>query len=142
MELTLKRVSMTDDGVIGVLLSGVYPVCLTFEEEWKNNAKGISSIPAGSYLCQKFKRPNGLDTYQVMDVPGNRTLILFHPGNTEIDTEGCILPAMEWGYMEAIDDDTGVKELQLAGLRSGEAFKKFMEVVNGKETFTLHIKWC
>ena len=142
MELTLKRISMTDDGVIGVLFSGVYPVCLTLEEEWKNNEKGISCIPVGSYMCRKFTRPNGLETYQVMDVPGNRTLILFHPGNTEIDTEGCILPAMEWSFVDAIDDDTGVKEKQLAGIRSNEAFKKFMDAVNGKESFALHIKWC
>ena len=82
MELTLKRVSLTDDGVIGVLLSGVYPVCLTLEEEWKDNARGLSCIPAGSYKCNRVVTPKHGETFEVSGVPGGRTAILFHSGNT------------------------------------------------------------
>lgn len=141
MELTLKRVSLTDDGVIGVLLSGVYPICLTLEEEWKDNAKGISCIPAGSYVCKRVVTPKHGETFEVTGVPG-RTAILFHSGNTEADTEGCVLTGMEYSYIDAVDDDTGIKEKQVAVLRSREAFFLFMEACLHKDSFTLHVKWC
>ena len=113
MELTLKRVLITDDGVAGVLIKGNRPVCLTLEEEWRNNAKGLSCIPVGSYLCKKITRPSGMITYQVMNVPG-RTAILFHPGNTEADIEGCILTGKEFGEIVGKDEDTSLVEPQLA----------------------------
>jgi hypothetical protein len=142
MELTLKRVSMTDDGVIGVLLSGTYPVCLTLEEEWRDNAKGISCIPEGSYLCKRTITPKHGETFEVMNVPGGRTAILFHSGNTESDTQGCILTGMEYSFIDAVDEESGIKEKQIAVLRSREAFKLFMEACERKETFALHVKWC
>lgn len=141
MELILKRVLFTDDGVPGVLVLRNRPICLTLEEEWKNNEKGISCIPEGSYLCQKFTRPSGMETYQVMNVPG-RTLVLFHPGTTELDTEGCIITGMEYGELQAKDDDSDVVEKQLAVLRSKEAFERFMQAVDGHASFVLTIRNC
>jgi len=141
MEFILKRVLLTDDGVAGVLINGSRPICLTLEEEWKDNAKGISCIPNGSYLCQKVVTPHHGKTYQVMNVPG-RTSILIHSGNTEADTEGCILVGKEYGILETKDDDSGQTEKQLAVLRSKEAFAEFMNIVGDKETFALHVKSC
>ena len=141
MEFTLKRVLLTDDGVAGVLINGSRPVCLTLEEEWKDNAKGISCIPNGDYLCQRVTTPKHGLTYQVMDVPG-RTAILIHSGNTEADTEGCILVGKEYGIVEAKDDDSGQVEKQIAVLRSKEAFSEFMRIVGDKQTFALHVRSC
>ena len=141
MELTLKRFLVTDDGVVGVLINGNRPICLTLEEEWKDNARSISCIPAGSYLCQKVTTPRHGETYQVLDVPG-RTAILIHSGNTEEDTEGCILVGKEFGDIERIDEDTKQKIKKLAVLRSKEAFAEFMRVVDGKQSFALHIRIC
>lgn len=141
MELILKRVLFTDDGVIGVLINGNRPVCLTLEEEWKDNVKGLSCIPEGSYLCNRITRPSGQVTYQVMDVPG-RSAILIHPGNTEKDVEGCILVGKEYGEVETTDDDSGKVERQLAVLRSKEAFEVFMKLLDGREAFALRIKNC
>lgn len=141
MEFTLKRVLLTDDGVVGVLINGNRPICLTLEEEWRDNAKGISCIPNGSYLCQRVVTPKHGLTYQVMDVP-SRTAILIHSGNTEADTEGCILVGKEYGIVDAKDDDAGQIEKQLAVLRSKEAFGEFMKIVGDKQSFALHIKTC
>lgn len=142
MEITIKRVCFTDDGVLGVMIFNNKPVCVTLEEEWKDNKNSISCIPGDrSYLCQRYTRPSGMVTYQVLDVPG-RTFILFHPGTTEIDTEGCILQGKEFGTVEAKDDDSGQKERQIAVLRSKEAFNDFMNLTNEKPTFLLHIKNC
>ena len=141
MELTLKRILITDDGVLGVLICGHRPVCLTLEEEWKENARGISCIPAGSYLCQKVTTPKHGETYQVLDVPG-RSSILIHSGNTEEDTEGCILVGKEFGDIMREDEDTKKQIRKLAVLRSKEAFAEFMRVIDGKPTFALHVRVC
>ena len=135
MELTLKRVSFSDDGTAGVLIFGNRPLCVTLEEDWRDNAKSISCIPEGRYLCERYARPSG------MDVPG-RTYILFHPGTTEIDTEGCILTGKEFGAIVARDEQSGKTEKQLAVLRSKEAFQDLMGFLNGAATFVLHVKNC
>jgi hypothetical protein len=141
MELTLKRFLITDDGVLGVLINGTRPIALTLEEEWKDNARGISCIPAASYLCQKVTTPRHGETYQVLDVPG-RTAILIHSGNTEEDTEGCILLGKEFGDITVKDEDTGRQVKKLAVLRSKEAFAEFMKAVDNKQSFALHIRIC
>lgn len=141
MELTLKRVAFHDDGTIGVLLSGSVPVCLTLEEEWKDNERNISCIPLGSYTCRRVTTPKHGTTYEVAGVPG-RSAILFHSGNTEEDTMGCIITGREFGWMTVKDEDSGAERTKLAVLRSREAFSQFMEAVDGKQEFTLHVRAC
>ncbi len=65
--------------------------CYTLELPWLNNLAGKSCIPCGQYrvilsLSTRFKR----EMPRLIGVPG-RLGILIHPGNTEADTEGCIL---------------------------------------------------
>lgn len=141
MELILKRVLFTNDGVIGVLINGNRPVCLTLEREWKDNEKGLSCIPEGRYLCQRVDTPKHGITYQVLQVP-NRNAILFHSGNTEADSQGCILVGQVFGELEADDPATGQNEKQLAVLNSKAAFDDFMAVMEGRSTFALTIKNC
>lgn len=140
MELTLKRVIANNDGVFGVLCYGDKPLWLTLEEEDKNNSRGISCIPAGSYICKRITRPSGQLTYEVQNVPG-RSAILIHPGNTEKDTEGCILIGKKLDYITAKDDDTEKEETQMAVLESNTAFNEFMKIMNDRMTFVLHVKW-
>lgn len=141
MELVLKRILFSDDGAAGVLICGNQPVCLTLEEDWRDNQKGISCIPEGSYLCRRRTTAAHGETFEVTEVPG-RTGILIHSGNTEMDTEGCILPGMEYGSIGAWDDQSKTIEPQLAVLRSREAFKKFMALVGDRELFALHVRNC
>jgi hypothetical protein len=65
--------------------------CWTLELPWLQNTPGKSCIPTGSYrvlltLSVRF----GREMPRLIGVP-KRTGILIHPGNTEEDTEGCIL---------------------------------------------------
>ena len=129
MEMTLKRVLFTDDGTQGVLITDGRLKFLTLEPEWKNNARGISCIPEGQYLCKRVDTPKHSITFEVMQVPG-RDSILIHSGNTEADTEGCILLGMEAGEVDG----------KRAVLRSKEAFEKFLKLTNDKQTFMLSVK--
>jgi len=67
----------------------------TLEDPWKDNQRNESRIHAGTYQCVphgwepdspvRFKR-----AWRLVNVPG-RSAILIHPGNTAVDTHGCIL---------------------------------------------------
>lgn len=81
---------------IGELWAG--PVCVmrchTVELPWKNNAKGVSCIPAGTYqmaftMSNRFKVPLWL----VLDVPG-RAGVRIHAANFAHQLEGCIALGM------------------------------------------------
>ena len=141
MELSLKRfIANNPDGVPGVLIKGVDILCMTLEEEWKDNARNISCIPEGSYVCKRVTRPSGQVTFEITGVIG-RTSVLFHPGNTEEDTQGCVLVGMEFGKKIVQDEDSGERREKLAVLRSTEAFEKFMTLMGDRQTFILHVKW-
>lgn len=89
-QVTLKRISFRPDGTFGVLLIGDLPICVTVERPWRNNEKGISCIPSGSYIARRVASPKFGDTFEVTQVP-NRTAILFHSGNLADDSHGCII---------------------------------------------------
>ena len=141
MQLTLKRVSTNCDGTFGVLLIDTKPVCVTLEESWKDNLPNESCIPAGVYMCRRHHSPRFGTTYKVMDVPG-RSDIIFHWGNTEANTKGCVLVGDSYGELTAFDDDENEHQLQPAVLRSRYAFGKFMKRLNKEEEFYLNILWA
>ena len=89
-QFKLIRIAYIPDGTFGVLLDEDIPFCLTLEREWKDNEENISCIPRGSYLCKWVQSPKFGDTFEVFDVP-KHTHILFHKGNIEDDSEGCII---------------------------------------------------
>lgn len=93
MHLRLIREPTTDAGAtLGALyVNGVWQ-CWTLEDAIRDHkVPGATAIPAGRYhvivdLSARFQRlmPH------VLDVPGFEG-IRIHPGNTPVDTEGCIL---------------------------------------------------
>ena len=98
--LTLTRFAKTRDGILGRLGPWV-----TLEEEDRGNQRNISAIPPGAYVCRRSRyHAGGYDTYEVTDVPG-RSRILFHIGNTEEDTAGCILLGERLGVLPLADED-------------------------------------
>ena len=72
--------------------------CKTLELPWRGNATGKSCIPPGVYdmhyrrspTIERMTKGEHLSGWELQSVPG-RSLILFHPGNSVVDTEGCIL---------------------------------------------------
>lgn len=74
----------------------------TLERPWANNYKGVSCIPTGSYKVtfawsNRFKKLMP----RLLQVPG-RDGILIHGGNTDLDTEGCILVGQSRGSGDTI----------------------------------------
>ena len=89
MDLILTREDQTDKRTIGSLDSEGIELS-TLENPWEDNEPYISCIPAGEYHCERVNSPRFGNTFQILEVP-DRTHILFHWGNYEKDTLGCIL---------------------------------------------------
>lgn len=130
--IILKRVASRGDGTFGVLLwDGTLPFAVTCELPWRNNEKMISCIPAGTYLCRRVNSPKFGPTFQVLEVP-DRSEILFHKGNVDDDTRGCILTGESFSTW----DDGSVSIAQ-----SGAAFSEFMERLRGSDEFMLQVTY-
>ena len=127
--MIIKRIAETDDGMFGVVVDGITPFALTLENMWLNNTRNLSCIPAGEYRCERVNSPRFGDTFEVMNVP-DRTHILFHKGNTEDNTKGCILIAEEFGYLNK----------KTAILSSSKGYGEFMQRLEGLDSFTLKIE--
>nr|WP_321513145.1 DUF5675 family protein [uncultured Pseudodesulfovibrio sp.] len=98
----------------------------TLENPWLDNARNISCIPAGEYVCRRVISPKYGETFEITFVPG-RTHILFHWGNYPDNTEGCVL----LGSSRAVDVP--------AVWSSKAAHAEFMETTRDVEEFTLSI---
>lgn len=122
MRWTLQRVARTPRETFGVLITPAgRPLCLTLEDAWRFNRVNESCIPAGVYRCEPVDSPRFGKTW-VVDVPW-RSEIIFHPGNTEEDTRGCILVATSFGDGEPLDvAGSGVAFERLRLLRTWQRF--------------------
>lgn len=100
----------------------------TLELPWRDNQKGISCIPKGEYECRRVISPRFGETFEVCNVPG-RSQILFHAGDTQRDTHGCIL----------IGESGCRTEKEFGQSNSTKAFREFMKDLAGIDRFILKI---
>jgi hypothetical protein len=103
-DFILNRLQFDDDVTIGDLFIGGHHICFICEDavrevpgqpvaSWK--IKGATAIPVGRYQIKRtFSNRFQMTTPQLMNVPGFDG-IRIHPGNTSLDTEGCLLPGFE-----------------------------------------------
>jgi hypothetical protein len=92
MELTVLRNRFKPDYTAGQLyIDGTY-FCFTLEDEVRDvKVKGETAIPEGYYDVTFEDSPHfGPQTLTINKVP-NFSQIRIHSGNTEKDTDGCIL---------------------------------------------------
>ena len=99
IKLELKRIDMGLDCTLGVININNEYFCCTLENPWLNNEKNVSCIPAGNYYLEKVNSPKFGKVYEVKDVK-DRTHILFHAGNIEPNTQGCILLGNMFGEIQ------------------------------------------
>lgn len=113
------------------------------EDDWLDNLPSLSCIPAGSYTCRRtLYLKGGYPTYEVTGVP-ERSRILFHVANTEEDVGGCIGLGKKFGGCTVKDEDDPAHwpVIKWAVLRSAEAFKQFMGLLDGVDEFVLEVSW-
>lgn len=134
--LTLTRTEFSSQGIFGMLIDDSHTILLNTLEHAYAQTQGLMShstswspkIPAGKYTCIRGMHALGnlipFETFEITKVPGH-TGCLIHPGNSEADSEGCVLLGMlrQGGYI----------------LSSRKAFSEFMKSVEGLEQFTLEI---
>ena len=97
LELTLARITLTDKVTLGILRNGVSLICYTLEDKVRPPGEKVyaeTAIPIGRYQVRmtysiRFKKIMPL----LMDVPMFAG-IRIHGGQTEKNTEGCILVGM------------------------------------------------
>lgn len=101
MYLTMQREHSTGGATLSKLFHNNVYVCDVLEDEireipgmepalWKQHGK--TAIPSGLYrIGLENSSRFGADTLTVLNVPGFQ-YIRIHGGNTQFDTEGCLLP--------------------------------------------------
>jgi hypothetical protein len=98
MKITVVRKFFTGSATIGKLLIDGKFFCYTLEDIVRDNGVKIqkeTAIPYGVYdviinMSNRFKKLMPL----LLNVP-NFQGVRIHPGNTELDTEGCLLVGMD-----------------------------------------------
>lgn len=119
--LTLKRTHKREDGIFGVLDIDGKPFAVCLE-----NSK--LHIPKGEYEC--FRSYYNAGKYETFEIPvPNRTHILFHKGNVDENSKGCLLVAESFGILNG----------KVAVISSKEGFGEFMDYLSGENKFKLVI---
>ena len=126
--MKLIRVSKAQTGTYGVLLQGAIPFAVTLERPWLDNQVGVSCIPSGTYTCKRVHSPKFGTTFEVCDVPG-RSEILFHKGNIDDDSHGCILVGESFNQVLGKPGITS----------SAQGFAEFVQITLMTESFPLEI---
>lgn len=126
--LELRITEKREDGIFGSLIADDVKIGVFCTQAFPDGMGGLASlfVPGVSYVCERtvFHR-GGYDTYEIK-VSGH-SRVLFHVGNTDLDTAGCVLPGTKFGKLLGLD----------AVVNSKAAFDKFMAWADGAHSFGL-----
>ena len=125
--ITLKRTHILPGGIYGTIDIEGEPFCQTYEQPKPR-------VKEGEYICKKAMSPKRqVDVYWLQDVPG-MTDVQIHWGNTDLDTDGCILIGRAFGRVDTLSQGS------LLGVQDSRyAFTRFMETLKNDLTFKLVI---
>jgi len=134
----MMRTDFLSTGIFGMIdsldqrlllytLEHAYPVSQTGTS---TDTSYLPKIPPGTYTCIRGQhRLPGMDhTFETFEITGveGHTNLLFHPGNFNKDSEGCILLGL------AREEGKDI-------LHSKDAFQLFMELQKGCDSFALTV---
>ena len=128
---TLRHTDFRPDGIFGEFaFDGEARFCFTLEHSYDNQPK----LQPGTYTCVRgtHKLHNGVpfETFEITGVAGHAG-ILFHAGNFNRDSEGCVLV----GHTIAVDPNTG--DEMVTG--SKDEFAQFMARLEGVDSWQLEV---
>lgn len=139
MNLILTRTDFRDDGIYGEITdeAGKH-ICVSLEHAYDSGAGDGSyapKVPPGTYLCQQGEHQLAhmsypFVTFEVTGVPNHKN-ILFHVGNYNDDSEGCVLVGTA---VRPVGDGTWMISA------SKNAFNAFMQLQDGTNQFTLTVR--
>lgn len=136
MKATLQRADLSYDGIFGFFtFAGDYsPFMDTLEHAYAQpDGSYAPKVAAGTYTCVRGMHVlhNGVpfETFEITGVTGHKG-ILFHPGNFNRDSEGCVLCGQG-----KVTQANG--EEMLTG--SKVEFAAFMKRLLGADSFTLEV---
>lgn len=136
MDFKLKRNTYSEDGIFSTLTDTNNQVLFYTLEHAYLQPDGTyePKIPPGTYTCQRGQHQlHGMiqpfSTFEVTNVRGH-VGILFHTGNINSDSDGCILIGSDWGSVNHVTAITGSKV----------ALAKFMALQDGVDSFTLVVE--
>ena len=126
MSFQIKRIAILNSGAFGVLLHNGVPFAVTLERTY--DPGNTVKIGNGFHECHRSRyNKGGYDTFEIT-VPGHDR-ILFHKGNTELHSEGCVLVAESFAVF---GDKPGVA-------LSADGFAEFMKRAADADSFTLDV---
>jgi hypothetical protein len=132
MKINMQRHDFLKTGIFGMLESQDQSLIAYTLEHAYEVSPGVFApkIPPGTYTCirgihQLEGMTHTFETFEITGVEGHSNL-LFHPGNTNRDSSGCILLGLS--RLDNIDI-----------LHSKDAFNKFLELQKGVESFALTV---
>jgi hypothetical protein len=136
MNLKLKRTEYRADGIFSDCFDDMGQTFMrTLEHAYGDDTTGyLPKVPPGIYTCKRsMHRLHGMDhdfeTFEIEGVEGHDN-ILFHWGNYNRDSEGCVLV----GDTEAVVDN-GVHIVT----GSRKKFAAFMALQDGVDEFQLEV---
>jgi hypothetical protein len=125
------RDSYTENGVFGVLWSddGSFS-CQTLEHAYLFHDGILPKLPVGIYICKRgMHQLEGMtkpfETFEITNVP-KHTDILFHTGNVNADSSGCVLVGAQ-----------RIEDKEILGSRA--AFAALMDHLKYVDTFELAV---
>lgn len=128
--MILLRDTFVENGIFGTLRTDDdTELFKTLERAYPRKGKFAPKVPEGRYQCvrgvHQLSRGSAFETFEVVGVSGHWG-ILFHAGNTNKDSNGCIL----LGRTRVGNDMIG---------QSRVAFFDFMQILNGVKSFSLQV---
>jgi hypothetical protein len=132
VNLTLVRDTFTDKGIFGILTGDGFS-CVTLEHAYpmplEHSQAFEPKLQDGSYTCVRgIHRLSNLIDFETFEITGvlGHSDILFHKGNYNADSEGCVL--------------LGEKVISDSITNSLVTFNKFLDFQQGCDTFQLVVQ--
>lgn len=123
--LQLKTLAVREDGCFSGLLWDGRPFAVSVERTFDD---GQPVIKNGIYRCVRtLYNKGGYPTFEIM-VEGH-SRVLFHKGNTELDSLACVIVAESFGELKG----------QTAVLDSAGGFGELMSLTHGLSEFEMEV---